>query len=60
MTWDGAIKTIVTAIVSFGGAGAIIIWAAKKASDVISEQLMQKYESKLNKEIEYYKHTLEM
>ena len=60
MNWDGVFKTIAAAIISVGGAGAIIAFIAKYASDRIAERMLRKYDAKLNKDLEQYKHDLEI
>lgn len=51
----GIWKTVLAIIGSVGGAGAIICFVVKFASDIIADKLSQKYEWKLNKELEMYK-----
>ena len=60
MDWNAAFKTIAALIVSVGGAGAIIACVTKFAADHIADRMMHKYEAKLNKELEQYKHELEL
>ena len=48
-------QTVLAIIGSIGGAGAIIIAIVKFTSDIIADKLSQKYELKLNKELEKYK-----
>lgn len=52
-------QTVLAIIGSVGGAGVIIGFVVKFASDVIADKLSQKYELKLNKELEKYKASLD-
>ncbi len=56
MGWD----TILRIIGCVGGAGAIIVFCSKLAANHISERMLQKYDANLQKDIEHYKHELEM
>ena len=60
MNWDAAFKTIAALVVSVGGAGAIIAFVAKYAADYFAERMLRKYDAKLNKDLEHYKHELEL
>ena len=51
-------KTVLAIIGSVGGAGAIIAAIVKFCSGMIAERLSQKYEIKMNKELESYKSLL--
>lgn len=48
-------QTVFAIIGSVGGAGVIIVAIVKFTSDIIADKLSQKYELKLNKELEEYK-----
>ena len=52
-------QTALAIIGSVGGAGVIIGFVVKYASDIIADKLSQKYELKLNKELEKYKANLD-
>lgn len=52
-------QTVLAIIGSVGGAGAIIVAIVKITSDIIADKLSQKYELKLNKELEEYKAELD-
>ena len=60
MDWNTAFKVVGAAIISIGGAGAIIACCVKYTADRIAERMMRKYDAKLNKELEQYKHDLEL
>ena len=60
MDWDAVFKIISATVVSFGGAGAIIVVCSKFVANYFSEKMMKKYDAKLNKDIEEYKHRLEL
>ncbi|MBQ9503492.1 MAG: hypothetical protein IJU93_00625 [Lachnospiraceae bacterium] len=60
MNWGDVWKIVLTAVASFGGAGAIITVVSKYLSDFLTEKMLKKYQSKLDKEIESYKHELEI
>lgn len=60
MTWETVLKIIGAAILSAGGAGAIIVSCVKFAADHLANRMLQKYDAKLTKDIEQYKHELEM
>ena len=59
MTWDDIWKIILCAVGSAGGVGAIIVGAVKFSSNMIADRLSQKYEVKLQKELEQYKANLD-
>lgn len=60
MDWESVLKIVTAAITSIGGAG-VIIWAIVRfAANHLSEKMLRKYDAKLDKEIEQYKHTLEL
>ena len=59
MEWSEIWKIILCAVGSAGGVGAIIVCAVKFASDIIAERLSQKYEARLQKELEQYRATLD-
>lgn len=52
-------QTVLAIIASVGGAGVIICSAVKFTSDIIADKLSQRYELKLNKELEKYKSGLD-
>ena len=52
-------QTVLAIIGSVGGAGAIIAATVKFSADFIANKLSQKYEFKLNKELEEYKASLD-
>ena len=58
MDWATVFRIIGAAIISAGGAGAIIVFCAKFAANYISERFLRKYDAKLSKDIEQYKHEL--
>ncbi len=60
MGWETVFKIIGAAIISAGGIGAIIVFCVKFAANHIAERMMRKYDAKLNKELEQYKHELEL
>lgn len=60
MDWASVFKIITAALVSAGGAGAIIVGCVKFLSNHIAERMLQKHKAELDKEIEKYKHDLEM
>ena len=59
MTWDDIWKIILCAVGSAGGVGAIIVGAVRFSSNIIADRLSQKYEAKLQKELEQYKAKLD-
>lgn len=59
MQWDEVWKIVFSIIVSFGGAGAIIVTVIKFSANKIANRLEKKYELKLNKELETLKVKLE-
>lgn len=59
MEWADIWKIILCAVGSAGGVGAIIVGAVKFSSNIIAERLSQKYEMKMQKEIEKYKTNLD-
>ena len=59
MEWTDVWKIILCAVGSAGGIGAIIVFAVKFGVNTISERLAQKYELKLQKELEQYKFHLD-
>lgn len=60
MEWETVFKIFGAAVLSAGGVGAIIVACIKLASGIITDRLMKRYEAKLSKEIEAYKHDLEL
>jgi len=60
MDWDTAFRIVAASLASAGGAGAIIIYFIKKGANCLSERMLHKYDAKLNKNIEQYKHELEL
>lgn len=52
-------QTVLAIIGSVGGAGVIISFVVKFTSDIIADKLSQRYELKLNKELEKYKSRLD-
>lgn len=58
MEWSDVWKIILTALASAGGVGSLIVLVTKFASNIIAERLSQKYELKLQKELEAFKSTL--
>lgn len=52
-------QTVFAIIGSVGGAGVIIVGVVKLASNIVAERLYQKYEIKINKELESYKAALD-
>jgi hypothetical protein len=59
MSWDDIWKITLTIISSVGGIGVIICFIVKFASNTIADKLSQKYELKINKELEDYKNKLD-
>ena len=59
MNWDDVFKIILSALASVGGAGGLIVIVVKFSSNIIADKLSQKYELKLNKELEKYKAGIE-
>ncbi len=60
MNWADIWKIVLAAVASVGGAGIIITAVVKYLSDFLAERMLKKYQSKLDKEIEAYKHELEI
>lgn len=52
-------QTVLAIIGSVGGAGIIISFVVKFASEIIADKLSQRYELRLNKELEKYKSRLD-
>lgn len=59
MSWEAVWKIILCAISSAGGIGIVIIAIIKFSASRIAEKLSQKYEMKLQKELEKYKSGLD-
>lgn len=59
MLWDDILKIAFALLASVGGIGAVICFIVKFASGIIADKLSQKYELKMNKEIELYKNKLD-
>lgn len=59
MDWADIWKIILCAVGSAGGVGVIIMGAVKFSSNMIADRLSQKYEAKLQKELEQYKAKLD-
>lgn len=59
MSWADVGQIAVASIVSAGGIGAIIIGVVKFSANRIADMLFQKYEMKLQKELEKYKSGLD-
>ena len=59
MEWADIWKIILCAVGSAGGVGAIIVGAVRFSSNIIADRLSQKYEAKLQKELEQYKAKLD-
>lgn len=55
MNWQDVWKIELCAIASAGGIGIIIVTAIKCSANIIANRLSQKYEIKLQKELERYK-----
>lgn len=58
MSWADIWKIILAALASFGGVAGLIVLAIKFASNIIAERLSQKYELRLQKELEAFKSIL--
>lgn len=58
MSWSDIWKIILAALASVGGVAGFIVLAIKFASNIIAERLSQKYEIRLQKELESFKSTL--
>lgn len=59
MNWNDVWKIVLCAVGSAGGVGAIIVGAIKFSSNMIADRLSQKYEAKLQKDLEHYKAKLD-
>lgn len=59
MNWDDVFKIIFSTLASVGGTGGLIVIVIKFSSNIIADKLSQKYELKLNKELEKYKAGIE-
>ena len=59
MDWNDVWKIVLCAVGGAGGIGAIIVGAVKYSSDMIADRLSQKYEAKLQKDLEHYKANLD-
>lgn len=59
MNWQDIWKIVLCAVASAGGIGAIIVMAIKWSANIIANRLSQKYEIKLQKELERYKSGLD-
>lgn len=59
MSWDDVWKIVLCAVGSAGGIGAIIVCAVKYASNIIASRLSQKYEAKLQEELEKHRAVME-
>ena len=60
MDWKTVWEIVGTAVLSMGGAGAIIAAVTKYAANHLSEKMLKKYDAKLSKDLEEYKHELEL
>ena len=60
MRWETVFRIIAAAVISAGGAGVIIVSCIKWGANYLSERMLRKYDAKLNKDIEQYKHELEL
>ena len=60
MNWDEVFKIIVAAVGSIGGVGVIIAFIVKLAANHISDKMLKKYDAKMQKDLEEYKHSLEI
>lgn len=58
MSWADIWKIILAALASVGGVAGLIVLAIKFASNIIAERLSQKYELRLQKELEAFKSIL--
>lgn len=59
MNWGDVFKIIFSTLASVGGTGGLIVIVIKFSSNIIADKLSQKYELKLNKELEKYKAGIE-
>lgn len=59
MEWNDVWKIVLCVIASFGGIGGVVVFVVKFTSEKIADRLSQKYENKLQKELEQYKINLE-
>lgn len=59
LEWKDVWKIIVCILSSAGGVGVIVVGVIKFCSKFIAEQLMKKYENKLQKDLEKYKSGLD-
>lgn len=55
MSWKYVAEIAITAIISAGGIGGIIIGVVKFSANQIAERMSKKFEASLNKELEKYK-----
>ena len=55
MSGDDIFKIFIAIISSVGGIGTVIVLIVKWCSNIIADKLSQKYELKMNKELEKYK-----
>ena len=60
MTWEDVFKIVGAAIVSLGGAAVIVRWFVNITANHLSERMLRQYDAKLNKDIERYKHELQL
>ena len=58
MSWGDIWKIILAALASVGGVAGLIVLAVKFASNIIADRLSQKYEIKLQKDLEEFKSNL--
>ena len=58
MSWEDICKIILAALASVGGVAGLIVLAVKFASNIIADRLSQKYEIKLQKDLEEFKSNL--
>lgn len=58
MSWGDIWKIIFAALASVGGVAGLIVLAVKFASNFIADRLSQKYETKLQKDLEEFKSNL--
>ena len=59
MNWDDVWKIVLCAITSAGGIGGIIVACIKFSANIITQRLTEKYELKLQKDLEKYKSGLD-
>lgn len=60
MSWSDVVRIIISAISAAGGIGALLFLVVKACAKFISDIVLKEYDAQLQKEIESYKHDLEI